>query len=1334
MLTSLSLIAVTSLLAAPPAEYVDGELLVTFRAGTDAPTRTSTLQQGGHQELGRLLFNKRQGAAVNRTLKISVPAGTSLDEAMARLREDPSVEAVQPNYLHHIFAPADAEYFSLQWALANSGDNTPFDGIPGIQGPDPRVAGADINALEAYDAISDAGLTPAPVLAAVIDTGIDYLHPDLAPIIWTNPGEIAGNDIDDDDNGYVDDVHGYDFDGGHPDPMDGHGHGTHCSGVIGALQATAEGMCGIASNVQLMALKGLSDGGSGSSFGLSQALLYAADNGALVSNNSWGGGGFDPMIFDAVQTARDAGHLVVAAAGNAAMNTDFNKFGPAGFELDNVVSVLATTAWKDRASFSNYGAHGADLGAPGHEILSTVPGLDPGFGYPVPGPGWPAEQYQISFDPGYGFAVPWSGTSMAAPQVTGASVVVLGLADELIADWTTLSPVEQMQAVRARLLARTEPWPSLHGLTVTGGHLDLAALVSQDATPPDALGELALERRGTSWVTLSATATGDDGTTGQATAYDVRVARGESIDVEHAARLPFVWAPAPAGDPDRMHIDGLFPGQTYTIAIAVLDEAGNASGYSEPITFTTSQGIRLFGDDVERGSNGWSASGGWAISNEGAASGSRAWNDSPGANYGNGVNATLRSRHIGGIANRPLVLRWMQRLDVDNQDVGFVTVQPFAGITAGEPRQVAIESNRSSGFEERVVRLGVLPGDSLELSFTLSTDEADAADGWLIDDVEVVAESIPGETLLDEDFADDGAWDLAPPWSVADGRLVTSGTSLPNNLRASATLADPFDLSAMRGAIARIDVVSGALEPGDDVLHWEYSLDGVSWRSLATFTGTLPAATHAADLGPALGRSGVLLRVRLDTGVYGNSGPVSLDNLRVVGVRATDNAPVLTINAPANTSEVAVVDGSAPSLVRLNATAADAEDGSLGAYVVWSEAGGELGTGATLMVPLALGAHSISAEVVDLDGNTDSASVSFTLVDNCPSDATKGSPGVCGCGTADADSDDDGLEDCLEACDDDPLKLEEGACGCGVPDTDSDGDDLEDCLDGCPDDGAKAAPGDCGCGALDIDDDGDGVAACLDECEGDADKSEPGVCGCGEPDDDLDGDLTLDCEDGCPADEDKTEAGRCGCGVADDDSDDDGVLDCHEDCDSDDDKTAPGACGCGTPDTDADRDGTAACLDACDSDSAKIAPGVCGCGVADNDSDADGSADCDDECPADARKSVPGECGCGLADHDSDDDGTADCHDACPSDGAKTAAGTCGCGRADEDANANGVMDCVDEDTDPDAGPDPVVPPTGCSCAGGDAVVGDGLLAFGAVGLALGARRRRRARDAAARA
>ncbi len=402
------------------------ELIVRFAPGVNAATRARILASAGCQQT-------RSFRLLRDLALVQVQAGTRMQDAIQRLSASSAVRYAEPNYIVTAAAIPNDPRFPELYGLNNTGQT---GGTPD----------ADIDAPEAWDQ-----QTGTDVVVAVIDTGLDYNHEDIVGNVWTNPGEIPGNGIDDDNNGYIDDVRGWDFVNGDNDPFDDNDHGTHVSGTIAAVGNNGIGVAGVNWSARIMPLKFLNARGSGTTADAISALDYAVMMGARISNNSWGGGAFSQALYDAIAAAQAAGHLFVAAAGNDGVDTDVTPSYPASYDLDNIVSVAATDDNDALASFSNFGAVTVDLGAPGVSILSTTP----------------ANTYSS-----------FSGTSMATPHVSGVAAL-------LLAEDPALDVVSLKQAI----LDSVDPIAALAGITVTGGRLNaanaLASLVRVVVSPAD---------------------------------------------------------------------------------------------------------------------------------------------------------------------------------------------------------------------------------------------------------------------------------------------------------------------------------------------------------------------------------------------------------------------------------------------------------------------------------------------------------------------------------------------------------------------------------------------------------------------------------------------------------------------------------------------------------------------------------------------------------------------------------------------------------------------------------------------------------------------------------
>jgi subtilisin family serine protease len=361
---SLASAAVSSSPSHPAVQYVEGDALVTFKPSADFAAAQRALKGHSLQFSRHFAFLSQQRG--RHAGLVHANNRTTL-QLLAELATDPQVESAEPNYLRWISSsvPNDAMFYQL-WALRNTGQSV--DGTMG-------TAGDDIKFVDAWRL---AQTSSPPVVVAVIDTGVEYIHPDLAPNMWINPGEIPGNGADDDRNGYVDDVYGYDFADDTGDPIDSGYHGSHVSGTIAAAGNNLIGVVGVNYQARIMALKASSDGESFTSDAVVAATQYAAmmkkrGVNIVAINASFGGGGFSSMEIAAIQAAGDAGIIFCAAAGNSSLNHDVTAVYPASYRLSNMIVVAASDQDDALASFSDYGPTTVDLAAPGVNVLSTVP-------------------------------------------------------------------------------------------------------------------------------------------------------------------------------------------------------------------------------------------------------------------------------------------------------------------------------------------------------------------------------------------------------------------------------------------------------------------------------------------------------------------------------------------------------------------------------------------------------------------------------------------------------------------------------------------------------------------------------------------------------------------------------------------------------------------------------------------------------------------------------------------------------------------------------------------------------------------------------------------------
>lgn len=494
---------------------------------------------------------------------------TSLSEVLREFKATNVFDAVEPRYSYttgttpmkseaaRVQVESNDPLFSNQWHYHNEGQT---GGAPGV----------DISLKSAWDIQQGS----AEVIVAIIDGGIDIAHPDLAAAMWVNTAEVAGNGIDDDNNGYVDDVHGYNFadDTGTIFP---HFHGTHVAGTVGAITNNNVGVAGVAGGsgtadgVRLMSCVGFGLIGTG---GFEEAMVYAADHGAVISQNSWMGGstaiedaidyfarraGYnntDTLFDQNIQTGPMAGGLVVFAAGNDSDDTGY----PASYSP--VLSVASTDNNDVKSDFSNFGSW-VDISAPGSLVFSTYP-IDSGSYTHL------------------------SGTSMACPHVSGVAALVISefggagfhpgqVADRLTA---TATPIDALNS-------------GLENMLGTGRLNAYAALTATDAIAPAAILDLAVDSLESNFVQLTWTATGMDGTTGRASNYEIRYSTTplDAVTFAQAQLLVAPMRPATAGEAEYYSVGGLAAATTYYLALRATDFTGNVSDLSNILTVVTPQ-------------------------------------------------------------------------------------------------------------------------------------------------------------------------------------------------------------------------------------------------------------------------------------------------------------------------------------------------------------------------------------------------------------------------------------------------------------------------------------------------------------------------------------------------------------------------------------------------------------------------------------------------------------------------------------------------------------------------------------------------------------------------
>lgn len=408
------------------SNYKKGEIFVRFKFNNLSNKDLKKISKKVNLQIGATVLKEYK--EVKGLQLVKIPGNISLQNALKKYMQNPNVLYAEPNYIYKKDSIPNDNYYTNQWGLPK------------------------INASAAWNITTGS----SKVIIAVVDSGIDLLHPDLKANIWINPGEIPGNKIDDDHNGYIDDVYGWNFVSGNNNVADDNGHGTHVSGIIGAVGNNLIGVTGLMWNATIMPLKFLDQNGDGYIDDAVSAIKYATKMGASIISCSWGGKEYSKALKDVIEASSA---LVVCAAGNdpdfGRANNDILPMYPASFTSKNIISVAATDQNDNLAYFSNYGVNSVDVAAPGTHIYSTLPGSR------------------------YGYE---SGTSMATPYVSGLA----GLIKSLRPDLNSLQ-------IKYTILNNVDFLSSLTGKVLTSGRINAFKALTNiitDSTAPTASANL----------------------------------------------------------------------------------------------------------------------------------------------------------------------------------------------------------------------------------------------------------------------------------------------------------------------------------------------------------------------------------------------------------------------------------------------------------------------------------------------------------------------------------------------------------------------------------------------------------------------------------------------------------------------------------------------------------------------------------------------------------------------------------------------------------------------------------------------------------------------------
>lgn len=776
----------------------------------------------------RMAAATRLGLQVDRSLKsdyitrLLLPAGVrargmTVEKAISELRKDPSVRLVEPEYIGTTLWMPNDPRFGDMWGMHNTGQSG-------------GTSDADIDAPEAWDIHRGS----ANVRVAVIDTGVDYNHPDLAPnILRDGLGRVVG----------------FDTINGDPDPMDGNAHGTHCAGTVGALGDNGIGVIGVSPTVRIIPVKWIDDNGYGSNGAAIAAIDFARTAGAHIMSNSWRIFGESQMLKEAVQRTTAAGILFVAAAGNSNENILETPMYPAAYskDLPNVLAVGATNRTDNKAGFSSYNRFLVGVMAPGEDIDSTIPKA-------------------------FGSYASFSGTSMATPHVAGAAALLKAHRPALTSH--QLKGLIQTSADRVN---------ALNGYSMTGRlNINAALQTAVDTVAPAPIRWFAPLTRSSSGIRLRMRESGDDGNTGAANYYELRISTRPITPGNYGALPVYRYVPAsgPSGTIVPVQLSNLLPGVTYYLGGRAFDDFGNGS-------VPTSIGPLLvpnpsWYDGGETLSMTPSGGSGWAVHTSGAYSGSRGYMSNTGPSYSNNAVWTLSSGPISVPTGGRLSFATMGDLEqgydflrVEASTDNFGTVTTLGTYTGWW------------GWTGIVLPLSSFGGQTIRIRFVLTSDDSVTFRGVSVDDIAVVAPNVMSRF---SDNVEAGNQFNSAFWGLTEARSSSPTTSwtdspdgnYPNSYEAILTSNSSVNLHGLGAAVLNFNLYT-SLEAGWDFFSVEARTPTGTWTEVYSESSNNDAwGPRSADLNAFIGGF-VELRfvVRTDSSVTDDG--VYLDDIQVLG-------------------------------------------------------------------------------------------------------------------------------------------------------------------------------------------------------------------------------------------------------------------------------------------------------------------------------------------------------------------------------------------------------------------------------------------------------------------